>query len=92
MDDRHQPRALPGPSQAPTLGEIRALASNMFEAFQRHGHSIKDSIEQSLEAAELLVVRSIARDKARREAEAQRIERERLAAEGGRELVAEIVS
>jgi hypothetical protein len=53
----------------------------MFESFQRHGNSVDKAVEQSLEAAELLIVRSVSREKARKEAEAQRIERERLAAE-----------
>lgn len=72
------------------LREQRTLAALMFESFQRHGNSIDSAVEQSLEAAEKLIVRSVVREKARMEAEAQRRERERLAAEEHERAMAQL--
>lgn len=72
------------------LREQRTLAALMFESFQRHGNSIDQAVEQSLEAAEKLILRSIVREKARSEAAAAQRERERLAAEERERAMAQL--
>lgn len=70
------------------LKEVRTLAALMFASFQGSGHGIDAAIEQSLEAAEKMLLRSNAREKARREAAVRQAELEAAAAAQLRELQA----
>lgn len=51
------------------LQEVRALASSVYPSLAAHGHSIDTCVEQALEIAEKLVLRSRKRADARREVE-----------------------
>lgn len=54
------------------LKEQRMLAAFVFEGIHRHGVSLENAVDQSLAVAEMLILRSTAREKERVLAEQQR--------------------